>query len=330
MHVSVVVPIYNERDNVEPLCDALRNSLGPSAHDYELILVDDGSTDGTRERLRGLAAEREEVRLVELRRNYGQTAAMSAGLEFACRPGLPEGAVVTIDGDLQNDPADIPLVVDKLAEGYGMVHGWRRNRQDKWLSRKLPSLLANRLISWSTGFKCRDLGCTLKAIRRDIAADLRLYGEMHRFIPIMVHWHGARCTEIPTHHHPRLHGESKYGIGRTFGVLMDLVTIVYLTRFSQNPMRLFGGLGAVATLLGGAMGVVSLAMKLFGGADLTGNPLLYAGCFAGLAGLQLLLMGMIAEMASRTLYESQGSRPYAIESTAGFGAQEPLPGRAAA
>lgn len=313
MRVSVVVPVFNEIDNVEPLRDAACKALTATGRAFEVIFVDDGSTDGTREKLRRLTAEDERLRLVELRRNYGQTAAMSAGIDHATGD-----VVVTIDGDLQNDPADIGAMLDKIDQGYSLVHGWRKNRQDAWLSRKLPSKLANRLIAWATGFPCHDLGCTLKAMRREIAADLRLYGEMHRFIPILANFHGAKCLEMPTRHHPRLAGKSKYGILRTFAVLLDLVTVVYLTRFSLKPMRLFGGIGALSMVGAGLCAAAAVAMKLAQGFDLTGNPLLYAALFGAMAGLQFLSMGMLAEMGTRTHYESQGRRPYAVDRLAGF------------
>ena len=257
MKVSIVTPIYNEIDNVVPLVDAVVAALAPTSHDFELICVDDGSTDGTRQKLAELVKTEPRLRVVELRRNYGQTAAMSAGIEHATGD-----VIVTIDGDLQNDPNDIPAMLAKIDEGYDLVHGWRKNRQDPFLSRRLPSQIANRLISKTTRFPIHDLGCTLKAMRRDIASDLRLYGEMHRFIPIFAHWHGAKCVEMVTTHHPRRQGKSKYGIMRTFAVLLDLMTVVYLTRYSLKPMRLFGGLGALAGLTGIACGIAALAMKV--------------------------------------------------------------------
>jgi glycosyltransferase involved in cell wall biosynthesis len=253
------------------------------------------------------------LRVIELRRNYGQTAAMSAGIDYATGD-----VIVTIDGDLQNDPKDIPAMLAKIEEGYDLVHGWRKNRQDPFLSRRLPSLIANRLISTTTRFPIHDLGCTLKSMRRDIAADLRLYGEMHRFIPIFANWHGARCVEMVTTHHPRRQGKSKYGIMRTFAVLLDLMTVVYLTRYSLKPMRLFGGLGALAGLAGIACGLAAIAMKIFAGLHLNANPLLYASLFGIMVGLQFVLMGMTAEMHTRTHYESQGRRPYAIGHLRGF------------
>jgi glycosyltransferase involved in cell wall biosynthesis len=313
MKLSIVIPIYNEVDNVRPLVDAVTAALASVSYDYEIVAVDDGSTDGTREALARIVNSNPRLRVVELRRNYGQTAAMSAGMEYATGE-----VIVTIDGDLQNDPADIPLLVAKIDEGYDVVHGWRKDRHDPWLSRRLPSLLANRLIAAATRFPCHDLGCTLKAMRREIAADLRLYGEMHRFIPILANWHGAKCVEVVTRHHPRRQGRSKYGIMRTFAVLLDLITVVYITRHSLKPMRLFGGLGALTAVGGLMLGFIALAMKLAAGFDLTGNPLLYASLFGVMIGLQFTLMGMTAEMNTRTHYESQNRRPYAVSRIRGF------------
>jgi glycosyltransferase involved in cell wall biosynthesis len=313
MKLSIVIPLYNEVDNVGPLVASIKAALEAVPYDYELIAVDDGSTDGTREALARLVDVNTNLRVVELRRNYGQTAAMSAGMEYASGE-----VIITIDGDMQNDPADIPALVAKIDAGYDLVHGWRKDRKDPWLSRRLPSLLANRLIAAATGFPCHDLGCTLKALRREIAMDLRLYGEMHRFIPIFAGWHGAKCTEIVTRHHPRRHGKSKYGILRTFAVLLDLITVLYLTRFSLKPMRLFGGLGALSAIGGVALGLAAIVMKLASGFDLTGNPLLYASLFGIMIGLQFMLMGMTAEMHTRTHYESQERRPYAVSRFRGF------------
>jgi glycosyltransferase involved in cell wall biosynthesis len=313
MKVSVVTPIYNEIDNVAPLVNAVVAALTPISHEFELICVDDGSTDGTRQKLAELVKTEPRLRVVELRRNYGQTAAMSAGIEHATGD-----VIVTIDGDLQNDPSDIPAMLAKIDEGYDLVHGWRKNRQDPFLSRRLPSQIANKLISKTTRFPIHDLGCTLKAMRRNIASDLRLYGEMHRFIPIFAHWHGAKCVEMVTTHHPRRQGKSKYGIMRTFAVLLDLMTVVYLTRYSLKPMRLFGGLGALAGLTGIACGIAALAMKYLQDFHLNSNPLLYASFFGIMIGLQFVLMGMTAEMHTRTHYESQDRRPYAVAHLRGF------------
>jgi glycosyltransferase involved in cell wall biosynthesis len=313
MNVSVVIPIYNERENLEPLHEQLRAALDYLGDEYELIFVDDGSRDGSRERLAELAAADPRVRAVLFRRNYGQTAAMQAGLEHA------RGAVVvTLDGDLQNDPQDIPKLVAKLDEGYDLAHGWRVDRQDAWLHRKLPSRIANRLISWATQVPIHDLGCTLKAMRRDIAQELELYGQMHRFIPILAAARGARCIEVATRHHPRRFGTSKYGISRTLQVMLDLCTVKYMQSYFANPMRLFGRWAAYSGLAGMMLIASTLLMKLLGGVDMTGNPLLLLGVFAMLSSIQLLSLGLLGEVSARLYYQRDGHRPFAIAARIGF------------
>ncbi len=311
--ISVVIPIYNELENIPILYRSLKAVLEPLDEPYEILFVDDGSTDGSTERLRELAAEDRRVKLIIFRRNFGQTAALDAGLHAASGD-----VVVTMDGDLQNDPEDIPFMVAKLREGYDLVHGWRRDRQDEFLRRRLPSKIANWLISKVTGFPVRDLGCTLKVMRRELAEDLHLYGEMHRFIPILAHWLGARCVEVVTRHHPRRFGQSKYGLSRTVRVLLDLLTVKYLVRYLTSPMRLFGGLGLGATAVGCASGAATVWMKLVHGVDMTGNPLLLLAVFCVLVGVQLVILGMLGELGTRTYYESQGRRPYAIRERVNF------------
>lgn len=311
--LSIIVPVYNELDNLEPLHAAISAVTRKIGGAYELIFVDDGSRDGSGQMLDRLAAEDPAVKVVHFRRNFGQTAAMSAGLRLATGD-----VMVLVDGDLQNDPADIPVLLAKLDEGYDLVHGWRRHRHDAWLSRKLPSRLANWLISRVTGFAAHDLGCTLKAMRREIAGELRLYGEMHRFIPILAHWRGARCAEVVVRHHPRQAGQSKYGLSRTARVLLDLMTVNYMVRYHTSPMKLFGGFGLVSLIAGGTAAAATVVMKLRG-TDMTGNPLLLLTVFASLAGLQFLVLGMLGEVAVRTYYESQDLAPYAVRSLVNFG-----------
>lgn len=313
MRISVVVPIYNEQDNIRPAYDALSQVLKQMGESYEIVFVDDGSHDDSNPRIRALAATDTCMKLVEFRRNFGQTAAMHAGIQAANGK-----VIVTIDGDLQNDPADIPMMVKKLDEGYDLIHGWRKKRQDALISRRLPSQMANWLISKVTGFPVRDLGCTLKAIRSDVAKELLLHGEMHRFIPILAYWQGARCAEVVTRHHPRKFGESKYGIWRTFHVILDLITVKYLTRFSPNPMKLFGGVGLVCGATGFLSGVATLAMKLFGATDMTGNPLLLLTAFATMVGIQFLVLGLLGEVCARTFFAAQDREPYVIRETVNF------------
>jgi glycosyltransferase involved in cell wall biosynthesis len=322
--LSIVVPVYNEQENIAPLHKALTDSLRAIGLDYEIVLVDDGSTDGSSRALDELAARDQTVKIVHFRRNFGQTAAMNAGLHLAAGD-----VVITLDADLQNDPADIPVLLAKLEEGYDLVHGWRKNRQDAFVNRKLPSKIANWIISKTTGFPVHDLGCTLKAMRREIAQDLQLYGEMHRFIPILAHWRGARCAEVVTRHHPRKFGTSKYGISRTFRVVLDLITVKYMIQYLTSPMKLFGGMGLASMALGGLAGAATLAMKLWGGVDMTGNPLLMLTVFAMLAGMQFFVLGMLGEVCVRTYYESQNKQPYAIREFVNFDTPAPSQRRAA-
>ncbi len=280
---------------------------------YEILFVDDGSTDGSLRELQSLAERDSLVKVIRLRCNFGQTAAMQAGMENATGDVL-----VTLDGDLQNDPADIPLLLTKINEGYDLAHGWRKNRQDKWLSRKLPSRIANALIAWSTGLEIHDLGCTLKAIRREIADELELYGQMHRFIPILAAQRGARCVEIVTNHRARQFGKSKYGISRTLQVLLDLCTVKYMQNYFANPMKLFGRLAAGCLALGLLALTTVIGMKCLQQTDMTGNPLLLLGVFCLLAGTQLLSLGLLGEVSARIYYRRDGHRPFSIASRTGF------------
>ncbi len=317
MQVSIIVPLYNEHENVELCYRALTEVMEKTAWKYEIVMVDDGSTDGTTQRLAEIADRDPRVKVIEFRRNFGQTAAMRAGLDYA------EGeCIVTLDGDLQNEPADIPMMIEKLNEGYDLVHGWRKERQDAFLNRRLPSKIANWIISRVTGFPVRDLGCTLKAIRREIAMDLSLYGEMHRFIPIMAHWQGARSVEVVTRHHPRRFGESKYGIWRTVRVVLDLITVKYMICHAVSPMRLFGGVGLLLIALSGFAGSTTVGMKMLGGVDMTGNPLLLLTVVAGLAAIQFFGLGLLGEVSTRIYHECQGEKPYRVRSVRNVGREE--------
>ncbi|UUO08932.1 glycosyltransferase family 2 protein [Blastopirellula sp. J2-11] len=313
MGVSVVVPIYNELENIPLLYEQIHNVVAKLDRPYEIIFVDDGSNDGTLGRVQEIAASDQHVKVVEFRRNYGQTAAMHAGIQYASLD-----VVITMDGDLQNDPTDIPMMLAKIDEGYDLVHGWRKNRQDTFINRKLPSKIANWLISKVTKFPIHDLGCTLKAVRREIAQELELYGEMHRFIPILAHQRGARCVEVVTQHHPRRFGTTKYGIGRTTRVVLDLLTITYMLNFFSSPMKLFGrlGLGCLVLSMASALGVVG--MKLAGGVDMTGNPLLLLCVLSTIMGGQFFSLGMIGEVNARIYYSDQRKQPYAVRSLTNF------------
>ena len=313
MSVSVVVPTYNELDNVQPLYEQLHAVLKNLDRPYEILFVDDGSNDGTTARLKELAGQDSHVKVICFRRNYGQTAAMQAGLQMA-----RHDAIVTLDGDLQNDPEDIPMMLAKLDEGYDLVHGWRKKRQDKWLSRKLPSKIANWLISRTTRFPIHDLGCTLKVIRREIAQELELYGEMHRFIPILAHQRGARCAEVVTNHRARQFGQTKYGIGRTFRVVLDLLTVKFLLDYLASPMKCFGKIGLWCIAAGMISGAATVAMKLLAGVSMLGNPLLLVAILSMMASLQFMGLGLLGEVATRIYYGSQQKQHYAIRELVNF------------
>ncbi|MEB3202659.1 MAG: glycosyltransferase family 2 protein [Synechococcus sp.] len=308
--LSVVVPLYNEEESVTQLAAQILAVVRPLGLGFELVLVDDGSKDNTAHLLSGLAAEIPELVAVLLRRNYGQTAAMAAGFDAS------SGAViVTLDGDLQNDPADIPLLIQELDQGFDLVSGWRHQRQDGAIKRLLPSLIANRLIAQVTGVRLHDYGCSLKAYRREVLSDLNLYGELHRFLPALAFIEGARISEVKVSHHPRLYGTSKYGLDRTFRVLMDLLTVWFMKRFLTRPMHVFGfgGLGAMG--LGLVIGLWLVGEKLLLGADIGDRPLLLMALLSFLTGVQLFCFGLLAELQMRTYHESQGRPIYRVRAT---------------
>jgi glycosyltransferase involved in cell wall biosynthesis len=307
LDLSVVAPIYNERESIGPLCEALVGVLGPLGRTWEIILVDDGSTDGSSEVLDQLAAQDDHVVVVHLRRNFGQSAAMAAGFDQA-----RGDVVIAMDADLQNDPADIPLLLAKLNEGYDVVSGWRKDRKDKWLTRRLPSNAANWLISSMTGVHLHDYGCSLKAYRREVLADIRLYGDMHRFIPALAYWAGGRIAEVPVTHHARRFGESKYGLNRIFRVALDLLTVKFLMSYSTKPIRVFGAWGVWSGLLGFAICAYLTVLKLGFGASIGGRPLLLLGILLIFIGAQFVTLGLLAEMQTRTYYEARGRPVYAL------------------
>lgn len=318
MSVSIVVPIYNEVENLPHLHQVLTDVLSQLDREYEIILVDDGSRDGSLPLMEDMAKNDPHVKVLEFRKNYGQTAAMAAGIHAATGD-----VIVTMDGDLQNDPTDIPKMLEKIDEGYDLVHGWRKDRQDALLSRKVPSRIANWLISRVTVFPVNDLGCTLKAIRREIAQELELFGEMHRFIPILARNRGARCTEIVTKHHPRRFGESKYGISRTVRVLLDLLTVKYLIQYLPSPMRLFGMAGLVCGLVGMLSGVATVVMKLGQDVDMTGNPLLLLSVCAVMLGGQFIVLGMLGELCARIYFRVKNTEAYAVRHSLNFEPTQP-------
>jgi glycosyltransferase involved in cell wall biosynthesis len=307
LQVSVVIPVYNEVESVPHLLEAIAQTLQTEGLRYEIVAVDDGSTDGTALLLKRLAQERMDLRAVLLRRNYGQTAAMAAGFHNAKAP-----VIVTLDGDLQNDPTDIPKLLEKLEEGYDLVSGWRKNRQDAALTRLLPSKIANGLISKVTGVPLHDYGCSLKAYRAELVADMNLYGELHRFLPALAFIEGAKIAELPVSHHARQFGSSKYGLSRTFRVLMDLMTIYFMKRFLTRPMHAFGWFGLVSTAIGLGIGLHLTYLKLFLSESIGQRPLLMLAVLLVLAGLQLFCFGLVAELLMRTYHESQGRQIYRV------------------
>jgi glycosyltransferase involved in cell wall biosynthesis len=311
--VSVFLPVFNEEPNLRPLhanLDAALKSLGCPA---EIVYVDDGSTDGSLKILREIAELDPRVRVVALRRNYGQTAAMAAGIDAARGKVL-----IPMDADLQNDPADIARLLKKLDEGYDVVSGWRKNRKDKMITRKIPSMMANRLISWIGGVPLHDYGCSLKAYRRESLQDVRLYGEMHRFIPIYAAWAGARVTEIPVEHHARTMGKSKYGLSRTIKVIFDLMTIKFMASYQTKPIYVFGSFGMLAFVVSLLSGLYAVFLKIFHKADFVQTPLPILSVVMFAVGVQFLLMGLLAEMLVRTYHESQAKAIYAVRERLGF------------
>jgi glycosyltransferase involved in cell wall biosynthesis len=310
MDLSVIIPVKDERDNLGPLHSRLCAALRPLGLEFELLFVDDGSADGSYEVLETLALADSRVRVVRLRRNFGQSAALQAGIDWSA------GAVlVTLDGDLQNDPADIPMLLKKLDEGHDAVLGLRAGRRDHFLARKLPSLLANWLIRRVTGVRSRDLGCTLRAMRRETAQGLSLYGEMHRFIPVLLHQQGANVVQVPVRHHPRTAGRTKYNLTRTFRVLLDLITVQFLHTYLARPMHVMGMLGMASMGLGALSLCGTVWMKLAHGTDMTGNPLLLLSALLEMLGMQFISLGLIGELLSRTYFESQGKRAYTVHTT---------------
>ncbi|MDZ8260441.1 glycosyltransferase family 2 protein [Nostoc sp. ChiQUE01b] len=305
--VSVVVPIHDEVESLPLLLEAIASTLSSGQINYEIICVDDGSTDGSGDFLKEQAQIRTDLKAVILRRNYGQTAAMAAGFYYAVGK-----AIVTLDADLQNDPADIPMLLAKLDEGYDLVSGWRQKRQDGAVNRLLPSKIANWLIRRTTSVNIHDYGCSLKAYRAELLADMNLYGELHRFLPALAYIEGARITEIPVRHHARRFGRSKYGIWRTFRVLMDLLTILFMKKFLTRPMHVFGLLGLISMFSGTAIGIYLTFVKLALGEMIGNRPLLILAVLLLLTGVQLFCFGLLAELLMRTYHESQGRPIYRV------------------
>lgn len=306
--ISVVVPVFNEELNIKPLCEGLRKVLEGLSKAYEILFIDDGSSDNSFQVLKELHEKHPNIRLIQFRRNFGQTAALAAGFGYA-----RGDVIITMDGDLQTDPRDIPLLLNKMAEGYDLVSGWRKRRKDPFLTRRLPSYFANWFISWFTGVKLHDYGCTLKAYRQEVVKNLHLYGEMHRFIPALASWGGVSIAEIPVRHYPRKYGRSKYGLSRVITVLLDLFTVKFLLSFSTRPIQVFGLWGILSLFLGGVSGLAVVLMKVIRKIDMTGNPLLYLTILLFVVGIQFIMMGLLGEIQVRTYYESQKKPTYVVK-----------------
>jgi glycosyltransferase involved in cell wall biosynthesis len=314
--VSVLIPVFNEEENIRPLCDALIPALERLDRTFEVIMVNDGSTDGTAAALSAAAATDRRIRIINFKRNVGQTAAMMAGIDHA------RGAVIVpMDGDLQNDPEDVGPLLAKLDEGYDVVSGWRRDRQDAFVHRTLPSRLANRLISWMSGVHLNDYGCTIKAYRREVLSGFRLYGEMHRFVPIYARWQGGRLTEIPVRHHARRFGNSKYGLNRIFKVILDLFVVKFLTQYETKPIYVFGVVGLFFMAMAVVAGMYAVYLKLFVGVSFIQTPLPLVVTLGMITGIMCVLMGLLAELLVRIYFESQGKNHYTIKSLINFDAE---------
>jgi len=306
--ISVLIPVFNEEENISPLCEKLTSVLNRMGKDYEVIFIDDGSSDETLSLLRPICKKDPRIKFVSFSRNFGQTSALTAGID------LSKGKIIIpMDGDLQNDPEDIPRLFQKIEEGYDVVSGWRKDRKDPFLKRRLPSLIANRIISFMGGVHLHDYGCTLKAYRRDILKNIRLYGEMHRFIPIYAKWVGARVSEVPVHHLPRKFGSSKYGVNRVFKVILDLMVVKFLLSYSQKPIYVFGGMGFLMIFGAILSGGYAIYLKIFRGVSFILTPMPILSVFLVVLGFLSILMGFLAEVLIRTYYESQRKPTYQIK-----------------
>jgi dolichol-phosphate mannosyltransferase len=321
--ISVIVPAYNEEQNVPVLCERLLAVLDGIGAPFEIILVNDGSKDGTGKVLRAAAARRREIKVIELKRNSGQTAAMMCGIDHASGD-----IIIPIDADLQNDPADIPALLAKIGEGYDVVSGWRKDRKDAALRRNLPSRIANKIISMVSRVHLHDYGCTLKAYRLEVLDGVRLYGEMHRLIPVYASWMGARVTEIPVRHHPREHGKSNYGLERVAKIILDLIVVKFLDRQFMKPIYVFGGFGMLCLLISGLAGFWALYLKFVEGLSLILTPLPLLAVMTFITGFMCILMGLLSEILMRTYFESQGKTSYVIRERLNFDADEQVKTRA--
>ena len=306
--LSIVIPTYNERKSIDHLYNKLDKTLSKLNKNYEVIFIEDGSIDGTYDELLKIHQKNSLYKIIKFRRNFGQTAAMSAGFDYS-RGDI----IITLDADLQNDPADIPKIIDKLKKGYDIVSGWRKDRKDKALSRKFPSIIANKIISKLTGVHLHDYGCTLKAYRKEVIKNLELYGEMHRYIPAVASWMGVKVAEIPVSHHSRKFGKSKYGISRTIRVILDIITIKFLLSYSQRPIQIFGLIGLFTFMIGFIVTAYLIIMRVFFNQGLADRPLFILSIFMVFIGIQLITIGLLAELIMRIYYEAQNKPIYVIK-----------------
>ena len=305
--ISIVIPVYNEEESIPHLAESLQPVLEKLGKKYEVLLIDDGSKDKSYEKLADIHEKNKNFKIIRFRRNYGQTQAMRAGFDNAAGD-----IIVTLDADLQNDPSDIPAILQKMEEGYDIVSGWRKNRQDRLFSRRMPSVIANRLISRLFNVHIHDYGCTLKAYKRDILDNIELYGEMHRYIPAVASWMGVEIAEIPVNHHPRKFGKAKYGISRTVRVILDIITIKFLLTYSKKPMQIFGLIGVAASLIGLGLTIWLIVERLFFDIPLANRPLFILSIFIFLGGIQFVTMGLLGEIMMRTYHEGTGKPTYMI------------------
>ncbi|MEW6095116.1 MAG: glycosyltransferase family 2 protein [bacterium] len=312
--LSIILPVYNEEENIQELHSKIINALTKLGKSYEIIYIDDGSSDNSFEILSQIAKADEKIKVIQFRRNFGQTAAIAAGIEHSLGDIL-----IPMDADLQNDPEDIPKLLEKIDEGYDVVSGWRKNRKDKLITRRIPSFLANKLISWVTGVHLHDYGCTLKAYRKEIIKDVKLYGEMHRFIPIYAFLAGGKVTELVVNHHPRVHGQAKYGISRTLKVILDLFTVKFLLTFSTKPIYLFGGIGLILLFIGILSGGVIVFQKIFFKMSMIQSPLLLLTALCFILSTQFILIGLLAEIIIRIYHESQTKSIYLVKKSINIG-----------
>lgn len=305
--ISVVIPLFNEEKSVKLLCEKLKHTLDNIDKSYEIILIDDGSKDETFSNLKEIHKKDKRFKIIKFRRNFGQTAAISAGFDYA-----KGDIIITMDGDLQNDPDDIPSLLKKMDEGYDIVSGWRKNRKDAFIKRRMPSHIANFLISKLTGVKLHDYGCTLKAYKKEVVKNIHLYGEMHRFIPALASWTGATVAEIQVTHHPRKYGKAKYGLSRILRVILDLITVKFFLSYFTRPIQIFGVWGILSMIFGLFSGIALILMKVLAGVDMTGNPFLLLSALLLIVGVLFIVLGLLGEVNIRIYYELQNKSIYVV------------------